>query len=187
MDGGDGGQGRGVEPVHHIMGAFERFADAPDSGLFLQLLRSIVGLAQIGAGREAGVQLAVNEEGVGVFLEGGQSGNKLFEFGERLRSQFIAGFAVQRQFNGAVLDGPGNRIARIAVHEDWKRSNSFLFCLLRSAGPSGQHRESPPYTACRTAYMASTSAFDRCAISSRFSLPFAVSNPLSIVNGSAKI
>src|SRR6266849_2396826 len=59
----------------------------------------------------------------------------------------------------------------------------------RAAGPTfpKEYEEKNPYTACFTTYMSSISDVNRCAITSRFSFPLAVSRPFSIVKASRMI
>src|SRR5580704_3035512 len=95
----------------------------------------------------------------------GKSGNKCLELVERERSNLVARVAMQSKLNRAIHDLPRKRLPLEVVHTvvAW-----FFEAWLFDAS-----------------YMVSISLRNRSAIKSRFSLPFAVSRPLSMVNASS--
>src|ERR1700730_3626777 len=110
---------------------------------------------------------------------------KTLQFLECARTNLIARLTMESQFDGSVLELPGEHLAFELIHE------LALKLRRRRLRPLKQPRaklapatlQTPAlygHEACLTPYISSISSCSRAAISSRFSLPLAVSNPFSI-------
>ena len=101
----------------------------------------------------------------------GQSRRKFLQLVQRERPDLVARIAMQCQLNRSIHDLPRKRLPFEVVHAvfaAWFFEAWFFgawFCEVR--------------------YIASISLRNRSAIKSRFSFPFAVSRPLSMVNASS--
>src|ERR1700675_4837024 len=94
-----------------------------------------------------------------------QSRCKFLQLVERERSDLVARIAMKRKFNRSIHDLPRKRLPFEVAHAvvaAWFEALSF-----------------------EASYIASISFRNRSAIKSRFSFPFAVSSPLSMVNASS--
>ena len=65
---------------------------------------------------EAASQGAVNNQGMRGLFEGGKSRSEPLEFRQEQSAHFVAGLAMQRQFDDAVHWFPGDRFALVAMH-----------------------------------------------------------------------
>src|SRR5271157_305712 len=96
----------------------------------------------------------------------GQSSRKLLQLVQCERPDFVARLAMQREFNRTIHDLPRKRLRFEFIHAVFAAWFSEA-CFFEDS------------------YIASISFRNRSAIKSRFSLPFAVSSPLSMVNTSS--
>src|SRR5271170_7846646 len=101
----------------------------------------------------------------------GQSRRKLLQLFQRERPDLVAGLAMQRELNRSVDHLPRKRPPFEVVH-----------AVLAAGSAAAWLFEA---WLCDAMYIASISLRNRSAIASRFSLPFAVSSPFSMVNASS--
>ena len=85
------------------MNTLEELAYSSGGFVPIQVLRALVQFAKVGSRTESALQRAVENQGVGVVARSLQVGDELFQLLESQRADFIAGSAVQRQFNDAVF------------------------------------------------------------------------------------
>ena len=115
VDGSNRGQRRGVDGVQHAMDALQKVAHACKGLGLLHLLRTTIELAEVGPGTEAGLHGAVHDQGMGMPGQSLERLREFFQFFQRERSDFIAGAAVQREFDHAVCDSPRDCLALKSV------------------------------------------------------------------------
>src|SRR5581483_6175845 len=102
-----------------------------------------------------------------------QHRREFLQLGEHDGADLVRRLAVQNQLDHALFQLPRKRFAFEVVHvSSCRDSNNRL-------GTAGYRT----YDACFVRYNSSISSFKFAPIRSRFSFPFAVSSPLSTVNG----
>src|SRR6266567_4770480 len=136
------------------MNALQEIAHALNCLRLFHCLGSLIEFTQVRPGAKAALQLAVEDQRVRILLKIIESRRELFQLKQRQRTQFVAGGAVQREFNDSTLHLPRQRLPGK---------------LLPAQGSLSLNR----YTACLTWYISSISFFMRAEIRSRFSLPLA--------------
>src|SRR5215471_1486730 len=146
-------------------------ANAGQGSLFFGGADSFVKFAEVPTRTEAARQGAVDDQRVRRFFQGRKSSSEALQLGQKQRAHLIAGLAMQRQLDDAVHEFPGDRLALVAVH-----------CWF-----SQSFKHEGIYTAFFAAYISSMWSWKCRAMASRFSLPIAVSRPLSAVRPSLVI
>src|SRR5580658_4893458 len=101
VNGGDGGEGRGVDGVHHAMDALEEIADARQALPWGHGLRTLEKLAEVGAGAETLGTCTRNNQRASVFTCGCERIDELFELNQGRRADFVARRAVEHELDGA--------------------------------------------------------------------------------------
>jgi hypothetical protein len=104
-----GGQRAGIESVHNTVNALQVIPGMfADFGLSV-LLDPLVEFPQVRPGAESRFQRAVQDESVGFAAEGVKRANELLQFFEGERADLVERLAMERQFNDAILQTPGQR------------------------------------------------------------------------------
>src|SRR5215469_18823489 len=109
-----------------------------------------------------------------------QAIGKLFQLFQHAGADFVGRLTMERQFDDAILQLPGERISLKVTYS--------VRTQIASPPPYVEWRpDSNDYGACLAVYKFSISSRNCVAIRSRFSLPFAVRRPFSTLKGSERI
>ena len=152
-------QRRRIEHVHHRVDTLQELPYSAQGRIFFHLLPAPKQLAQIRARRKPGLQRRMNNQRVRIIRQQGQGRRKFLQLLQRKRPDLVTRVAMKRQLNRSIHDLPRKRLSFEVLHT-----------VVAAAGFFAD------------SYIASISFRNRSAIRSRFSFPFAVSSPLSMVN-----
>src|SRR5260221_2945717 len=155
------------------MDALDKHSEPGDAFLRRKIQRVVVKLVQIAADAEAAGAGAGDDTRTGDGGEALNGSDKLLEFSQEQRADFVEGFVVESEFDNAIAPFPVEAFATEFFYGE-KIAAVFLHALVPSA------------TACLL-YSWSISCWKRLLIASRFSFPFAVSSAFSGVNTSWRI
>ena len=99
VNGGNGGQRRGIDAIQHAVNAFQKIAHALEQPRLFPSSATLVKLAQISPGAEPGLQLAVDDESMRLIFQLVQRSREFFQFLQATASPVRCRAAMQRQFD----------------------------------------------------------------------------------------